>query len=85
MNEEVLAETVCPHCNHPIDAATGLLDENARPKENDASVCAYCAGLVSFNADGTLRKMSDEEFVDLPLDVRLVLADARRYFLLRAI
>ena len=36
MKEEVLAETVCPHCNHPID-------------------------------------------------VRLVLADARRYFLLRAI
>jgi uncharacterized protein (DUF983 family) len=54
----------CSRCGSEMDAATGF-DPEARPKEGSISMCAYCGKLALFNADLTLRPLTDAEQEDL--------------------
>lgn len=73
-----IAEGHCPHCGELVDAATPLGD-TPMPKPGDVSICAYCTGYGFFNADLSMRKMSDEEFIELDLSLRSLLSDTRKY------
>lgn len=54
-------KAVCPGCGHQLDGATKPDDEKLKPKGGDVSVCMYCASISFFNADLTLRLVSQEE------------------------
>lgn len=45
----------CPACRAQIDGATGATDVNP-PTEGDFSVCQYCATVLRFRANLTLRR-----------------------------
>ena len=57
----------CPECNKKLDAATGV-DHDSRPEPNDVTVCLYCATVLQFNDDLTLRSTTDAERFQLLVD-----------------
>lgn len=59
----------CPHCGYEFARHTHFEDESAKPAHNSLSICVECGACAIFNADLSLRKMADEEFVGLPPDV----------------
>ena len=63
----------CPYCGEELNAATDT-DGDARPSEGDVSLCAYCAGLLVFDAEGKLRLPTDAELVELRRDPAVVWA-----------
>ena len=65
----------CTQCRKQLDGATGFRD-GAKPKEGDLSICAYCGNQMRFNADLTLRTMTDEDRKTLPKQVLEGLDDA---------
>lgn len=71
-----LTETRCPLCGHRFDSAMGI-DTDEGPEEGSLSVCIECAGVHVYNADLTLRSMSEQEWDELPADVRQQLTDAQ--------
>jgi hypothetical protein len=77
---ELLDGLRCPNCAHLVDAATQLGGER-QPKAGDASVCAYCFSISTFCANGDKLKMvlmTNEEFVELPLEIRTQLKFAQK-------
>ena len=77
-----IPECCCPNCGKRIDAATSL-DAATYPKENDVTVCGYCATICIFKEDLSLRKMDVEEFVELDLAMRSMLKKIQHYVLAR--
>lgn len=61
-NEVRMPEACCPSCEHTLDAATSADGSDQRPQAGDLSVCFYCASVLMFNDDFTLRQLSGEEF-----------------------
>jgi hypothetical protein len=60
--------TICPHCLARLDASTPAFDPGSVPKEGDVSVCVYCATVLVFRADQTLRPMTRIESYKLTHD-----------------
>jgi hypothetical protein len=63
-----------------LNAATDFKDP-LPPKKDDMGVCCYCASINVFNADLTLRPMTDQEISELPHDIRQELNRARKIVL----
>ena len=38
----------CPNCNKLLDGFTQIQLEGRQPKENDISICLYCATVLTF-------------------------------------
>jgi hypothetical protein len=55
------ASARCPACDRGVDAATSAEGLDATPKDGDFSICAYCASLLIFRADQTLRTATEHE------------------------
>jgi len=78
-----LVNTRCPHCQHKLDAATEAeVAGKEVPKAGDISLCFYCGGVSNFvEAPGdmiALEKVSDEEWLDFPSDLRAKLQRVSR-------
>lgn len=63
----------CPYCGHQLDAWTGITGD-ATPEAGDASICAYCAGLLVFADDLTPREPTETELAALVKDDPLRIA-----------
>lgn len=59
----------CPRCGKDVDQHTGV-SGNDSPSEGDLSICMHCLGMLRFGEALRLYPLSDEEFVELPDDVR---------------
>ena len=70
-------ENQCPYCGYKIDAASDIADEKNTPKKGDVSICIKCAGLMTFTEDCSLVEMTQEEFHELPDEVKKQLAKLR--------
>lgn len=77
---EIESNPLCPACSRLLNAASAVDGSRAVPKGDDVTVCAYCASVLQYiDRDGvlTLRKVSEEQFSELPEKVREELARAR--------
>jgi hypothetical protein len=54
---------MCPTCGVLVDAASGVTDESAIPKEGDFSICFACLEPAVFRDDQTLRAPTDAELI----------------------
>lgn len=70
-------DTYCPSCGSLLDACTQVMGEESGPAEGGFSFCSYCAELLMFNADLSVRVPTVAELVDLPPDVQLFLDKTR--------
>lgn len=58
------ARARCPTCAADLSGATSTEGDNT-PSAGDLSVCAYCAALLVFRADLTLREIDLDELAAL--------------------
>lgn len=65
MTDAVVIRAVCPNCDKHLDRSTGAGHGQA-PKPGDLSICYYCAVLSVFTDELGLRRVTLEEWVDLP-------------------
>lgn len=62
-------EGKCPACGRAINMASFAFgDELIEPGEGDVSICFRCGHLMAFNADNTLRRLTDEEMREAKAD-----------------
>ena len=59
----------CPHCGNMNDAATCATGD-AAPTAGDISCCEGCMEVSMFNDDLTMRSLTADEFMDLPMYLR---------------
>jgi len=65
----------CPYCGSDVVGAKCLDGTSATPKKGDYSVCASCGEVLVFaNDKGTIRKITIQEEVTMPDDVRDVIS-----------
>ena len=64
-----LAETKCLRCHHKLDAASCLADDAAVPKPGDITICIKCGYLMTFTDDLSFRDLTEEEVLEVTLDV----------------
>jgi len=67
---EIITPSRCPFCGYHGDAASCLSDPTLRPQAGDVTVCIDCARINVFNADFTLRTITDEEYTELSIDTQ---------------
>lgn len=60
----------CPVCGKKLDAATSVEKEEAVPDPGDLSICLYCATVSVFDDNLKLKQMTNEEFAELPEEVK---------------
>lgn len=62
----LLEKTVCPDCKNLLSAATNIgSDESIQPKPNDLTICVYCASILIYNKDFSLRRATDSDLDSL--------------------
>lgn len=76
------ADARCPQCAAEMTGATDPQNEDSAPSPGDFSVCLYCAAVLCFNDDMTVRDAADEDLDDLPGDLLAKLAHMRMTALL---
>lgn len=68
----------CLACSLPIDAASGIVDKQARntlqPKPGDLSICIRCGYIARFDKKLRLRRLTKSELEQCAADERLVQA-----------
>lgn len=69
----------CPRCKATIDASESISQEKAQPSEGDISVCLYCAAILVFQKDLTMRECTREELNSLRIE------DSNLYNLLKTL
>lgn len=63
--------TYCPHCCALLDGYAVTSTEGRQyPRENDATICAYCFNFSFFRADLTLRAPTNKEQAELESDIK---------------
>jgi len=75
MTDTRLKPNKCPTCGRILDATTSVQGEQT-PSPNDISICMYCAALLIFNDDMTLRKCPYHIIETFPPDIILKIAKA---------
>jgi hypothetical protein len=70
--------SLCPVCQHLIDAATAVDDSPGEPEPGDLTVCVECTSFLQFTDTMQVRLMSDKEIEHLPDLTRIWLMRARR-------
>ncbi len=78
IKNERLASTTCPECGAMLDDATNTEDASLKPEPGDISCCIGCAVVLEYQDDMQMRKLSADEFLALPDDVRLEIAKYAR-------
>lgn len=67
------ASSPCGHCGKRLDAASSA--DGHKPNEGDLSVCVYCCGVNTFDAQHRLVKLTQEQFDALPPEVAAQLGE----------
>jgi hypothetical protein len=67
----------CPHCGTRLDCARTVGKNPSAPVPGDATICFTCGQFLKFGEDALL-KLSSQDFLDLPLNVRATLVKARQ-------
>ncbi len=67
---------LCPCCGATLDAVASVGGDYT-PSPDDFSVCIECGAYVKFDKDLRIVELTDEEYVDLPLDERQLLRAVR--------
>lgn len=74
----LLEKTVCPDCKNLLSAATSIeSDGSAQPRPNDLTICAYCASILIYNKDFSLRKATESDLNSLDVDTLISLQRAK--------
>lgn len=60
-------KTVCPLCHHRIESAPTVEDHEIISQPGDFSICFYCACILIYRPDLTVREATTEEVKDLDL------------------
>lgn len=76
-----IPEQPCPVCSKELNAATEAELQKSQPKEGDYSICGECASILVFNEDLSMRRLPEEDFVELPLEARTYLKKAQECIL----
>jgi hypothetical protein len=76
MSKTDLPPCNCPHCDHRIDAATGI-DDDKPPRVGDFSICINCATVLVFREGMRPAKASVEDLGGLPVGALMLLWEAR--------
>lgn len=61
----IMPNDECPKCGKHINAAATVSDENAQPSSGDVTVCIGCAGILKFDDNLKLAKLTTEEFDEM--------------------
>lgn len=76
---------MCPECGHPINATTPAFEDIRRPPQaGDLSICSFCAGLLVFGPDLKRRKLEEQDWVALPMDLKMAVMAAKGAVLARS-
>lgn len=67
----------CPVCGKNLDAATSIEKEEAVPGPGDLSICLYCATVSRFDDNLKLEQITNEEFAELPEELKTSIRKAR--------
>lgn len=59
-------KTACPCCGKTLNASGASGNDEGAPGEGDLSVCIYCATILVFDANMTLRLLPQAELETLP-------------------
>jgi len=78
MKDPNLSGTVCPECNRQLDDAMETSGCDVRPSPGDLTVCAYCAALLEYNDDYSLKTFTKERFNKLDKRDRIMLVKAQK-------
>lgn len=77
-----MTATLTPECNCPVCAASlnaaSLLEATGStdaPEKGDFTICCYCFSILRFDEGLLLRRPSDKELRDLPLELKMPLAE----------
>ena len=70
-------ESECPFCGYEMDVATSL-DDAVPPSAGDLSMCLKCLSVLRFRDDMRLEALPDNEFRQLPEDLRDYIHRMRR-------
>lgn len=68
----------CPHCNHTLDAATNLEDENLKPRKDDLTICINCAEILQFDKNIRPVKLKGMTLDTIPQDTMNELLTIRK-------
>jgi hypothetical protein len=60
LHDHRIAPATCPYCEKLLDGASGL-DHDSAPSPDDFTVCIYCAQILRFKNDMSLRKVTPYE------------------------
>lgn len=63
--------SACPVCEKKIDAVTRPDENGAVPSPGDISICFYCATVSRFDDNLKLEQLTNEQFAELPEEVRV--------------
>lgn len=59
---EFTSGAICPDCGKRNDGFTHMSDPNSAPSPGTVGVCAYCSCVSIYEAAGTLRKVTQQEW-----------------------
>lgn len=68
MTDHFLAPSLCPQCGDKLDAATNMPGETGAPEPSDITGCLNCGAVLTWDTDMRLRKLSSEEFDEIPAE-----------------
>jgi hypothetical protein len=68
----------CPHCLGKIESATYGFKSSLTPQAGYLGVCLYCGGFLKLDKTRQAAKLTDGEFMVLPLEQQEDLIQARR-------
>jgi hypothetical protein len=53
----------CPHCGAQIDTCSVVGRDTAQPEPAEPALCVACCCIVTFEADGRVRKITHDELL----------------------
>ncbi len=67
-SREGVKRNACSACGYLMGAATCMEEGELEtsPSEGDKSICINCGNIMLFRADGTLRRLTDDEWRNMP-------------------
>jgi len=65
--EQRMPATKCLECGHELDAMSGI-GNDVKPVAGDITICIMCGHIMAFNADLSLRELTDAEAMSVAGD-----------------
>lgn len=62
-----IRENICPYCNKKLDACSNMTGEDG-PDDGDFTLCLYCAAVLRFNNDLTIRPATRDDMFQFSVE-----------------